>query len=118
MGRRYYGGNSGYIGYSMSVRAFEARREGRFPKTDFKKVYVMSDKVLNILVGMGYVSNDEWHHTSKYGNMTVFYSFCDESCKSCWDEKSDEIKRLARKNNIDEIRKVFDDYEDSSWWES
>ncbi|MBR5898580.1 MAG: hypothetical protein IKZ14_03835 [Muribaculaceae bacterium] len=34
-----FGGNSGYVGYSMSKRAAEAREEGRYPKTDFKKVY-------------------------------------------------------------------------------
>lgn len=31
------GGNSGYVGYSMSKRAVSARNEGAYPKTDFKK---------------------------------------------------------------------------------
>ena len=34
-----FGGNSGYVGYSMSKRALNARNEGSYPKTDFKKEY-------------------------------------------------------------------------------
>ena len=70
-----YGGNSGYIGYSMSKRAAEAREEGRYPKTDFKKVYDMPQVTLDALVEAGVINDKEWHHTSVYGNKTTFYGW-------------------------------------------
>ena len=76
--RQWYGGNSGYVGYSMSRRAAEAREEGRFPKTDFKKEYHVSEHALKALVRTGFIDGSEWHHTSKYGNRTPFYGWTDE----------------------------------------
>ena len=61
---RLVGGNRGYVGYSMSKRAAQAREEGRYPKTDFKKVYNISDKTLKALVLAGIIDDNEWHHTS------------------------------------------------------
>ena len=61
---RLVGGNSGYVGYSMSKRAEQAREEGRYPKTDFKKVYNISDKTLKALVSAGIIDDNEWHHAS------------------------------------------------------
>lgn len=94
----------------MSVRAAKARKEGKFPKTDFKKEYRMSDKVLDVLSRLGFVLDNVWHHTSKYGNRTVFYSFCDEPAKLCWEDKSDEIKKFVSKGDLESVRTVFDDY--------
>ena len=76
--RGFYGGNRGYVGYSMSRRAAEAREEGRFPKTDFKKEYHVSEHALKALVRTGFIDGSEWHHTSKYGNRTPFYGWTDE----------------------------------------
>jgi hypothetical protein len=70
-----YGGNSGYVGYSMSKRAAEAREEGRYPKSDFKKVYDMPQATLEALVNAGVINDKEWHHTSVYGNKTTFYGW-------------------------------------------
>lgn len=70
-----YGGNSGYVGYSMSKRAAEAREEGRYPKNDFKKVYDMPQATLDALVKAGVINDKEWHHTSVYGNKTTFYGW-------------------------------------------
>jgi hypothetical protein len=111
---RSVGGNSGYVGYSMSVRAAEARRDGKFPKTDFKREYGMSDKVLSELVSFGYIDNSEWHHTSKFGNRTTFYSFLDEPYRDCWLEHSDEIKALIRKGDDEAIVALFDNYRDEA----
>ncbi len=86
--RRSFGGNSGYVGYSMSKRAEQAREEGRFPKTDFKKEYAMPEKTLQVLTEAGIISNDEWHHTSKFGNRTTFYGWNSE-------EVSAEVSRLS-----------------------
>lgn len=73
--RSCYGGNSGYVGYSMSVRAAEARADGKYPKTDFCRKYGISPKLLAALVEAGVVDASEWHHTSMYGNRTTFYAW-------------------------------------------
>ena len=70
---RTFGGNRGYVGYSESVRSAEAKEQGRFPKTAFKKEYGISEKRFNDLVRDGTIGVTEWHHTSKFGNRTQFY---------------------------------------------
>lgn len=75
---RFFGGNSGYIGYSESVRSAEAKLRGKFPKTTFKKEYGLSEKKFKELVSRGIVATHEWHHTSKFGNRTDFYEIDDE----------------------------------------
>ena len=76
--RTIYGGNSGYVGYSKSVRAMLAENEGKYPKTTFKKVYGLSEKKFKELEDRGIISVSEWHHTSMYGNRTNYYSIDDE----------------------------------------
>lgn len=105
-----FGGNSGYVGYSMSVRAANARRDGRFPKTDFMKEYGMARKVFDSLLSLGYITGGEWHHTSKFGNKTVFYSFRDEACAGCWEKHGGEITGLLSGGDDDGVRELFDAY--------
>lgn len=71
------GGNSGYIGYSESVRSYSAKLQGKFPKTFFKKEFGLSEKIFNNLLDRQIVKVSEWHHTSKFGNKTDFYSIID-----------------------------------------
>ncbi|MDE2020248.1 MAG: hypothetical protein KGJ13_07935 [Patescibacteria group bacterium] len=66
---RCIGGNSGYVGYSKSVRAVEAEREGRFPKTTFRQVYGLDPSK--------FVTATEWHHSSKFGNRVHYYDPAD-----------------------------------------
>lgn len=66
-GGKIIGGNSGYVGYSMSERAEMAYNEGKLP---YSKLPSWAKKI----VDSGIVDTDEWHHTSKYGNKTKFYS--------------------------------------------
>ena len=77
--RRYFGGNSGYVGYSMSVRAAEAREEGRFPKSDFRKEYGITQNAMEALSSIGVIDGSEWHHTSSYGNKTTFYGWKEDA---------------------------------------
>lgn len=72
------GGNSGYIGYSMSKRALTARNEGAFPKTDFKKEYSVTSLHFSYLEEAGIIYVSEWHHTSKFGNRTDFYRWSED----------------------------------------
>lgn len=48
-----FGGNSGYVGYSMSKRALNARNEGSYPKTDFKKEYSVTASHFDFLEEAG-----------------------------------------------------------------
>lgn len=105
---RLFGGNSGYVGYSMSKRAASAREEGRYPKNDFKKIYGISDKVLDKLIYLGYISNNEWHHTSKFGNKTIFYSWENEAYKIYYESNKNIVVERIRKGEIDELEAEFD----------
>jgi hypothetical protein len=69
-----FGGNSGYIGYSESVRSHTAKQNGEYPKTMFKKEYGISEKKFQELLARNFIEEAGWHHTSKYGNKTVFYT--------------------------------------------
>ncbi len=85
--RSVYGGNSGYVGYSKSVRAVEAESRGLRNKSQMDKSF--ADRVNEILSENGEetrvtvsqikrdvdtIEADEWHHTSMYGNRTNYYS--------------------------------------------
>ena len=65
--RNVFGGNSGYVDYSMSKRASEAYREG-------KLTYSKLPKWAKKMVDAGIVTTNEWHHTSSWGNKTLFYN--------------------------------------------
>ena len=94
--RKPIGGNSGYVGYSMSKRAETAREEGRYPKTDFKKEYGITDKTLDALVELGIVNNSEWHHTSSYGNRTTFYGWAEPWYAEYYADHKAEIDKSVR----------------------
>lgn len=110
MRRRYFGGNSGYIGYSMSVNAMEAKNNGRYPKTQFKKVYSINDEKLSIFVNLDIISDKEWHHTSKYGNKTTFYSWIEEKYLDCYRLNKSLINNLIKAKHFDEIKTLFEDF--------
>lgn len=60
--------NSGYVGYSKSVRASQAEEEGLFPASVISK---------QLKVPIEFIKTnfepDEWHHTSKHYNETNYY---------------------------------------------
>ncbi len=88
MYRRWYGGNSGYVGYSKSKRAVDAEERGLRNASqmngDFAKEVnsIIEERTgqpskLTLKAIKGVLSDiraDEWHHTSKYGNRTNYYS--------------------------------------------
>ena len=81
-----FGGNSGYVGYSKSKRAVDAERRGLRSKSQMDKDF--ADMVNDLISSNGgdpvtltaikkalpNIKRDEWHHTSKYGNKTDYYS--------------------------------------------
>lgn len=109
---RNVGGNSGYVGYSMSVRASNARKDGKYPKTDFKKIYGLTDKTLTTLVDLGIISNNEWHHTSKFGNKTIFYSWEYKSFQLYYEANKPIVIERIKKNELDTLRDEFFNFEE------
>ena len=100
-----YGGNSGYVGHSMSKRAAEAREEGRYPKNDFRKTYEVSPKSFDALVEAGIINDGEWHHTSVYGNKTTFYGWDDIDAQIYAENKAeiDGIVKQTKPMTFDEM---------------
>lgn len=94
--RKPYGGNSGYVGYSISRRGAEAKAEGRYPKTEFRKEYGITEPSLKALVEAGVIDGGEWHHTSSYGNRTAFYGWSDGNGAEAYIRNKGEIDRLSR----------------------
>mgnify|MGYP000953103540 CR=1 FL=1 len=97
--RTVFGSNSGYVGYSMSKRAADAKEEGRYPKTEFRREYHITAKSLDMLTSLGFIDDSEWHHTSMYGNKTHFYGWVE-------DELADDY--LKHKKEIDTLCKGID----------
>lgn len=93
---RTFGGNSGYVGYSMSKRAQSARGEGRFPKTDFMKEYNIPAKTLKTLVDVGIINDNEWHHTSKFGNETTFYGWDNPLYAEFYEANKKEVDKKVK----------------------
>lgn len=85
---RFFGGNSGYVGYSKSKRASAAEESGYRNKSQMdsnfaKEVnFLLKSRVPNhrkillseIKKALDAIEPTEWHHTSKYGNKTNYYS--------------------------------------------
>jgi hypothetical protein len=83
-----FGGNSGYVGYSKSVRAVNAEKSGLRNVSQMDSNF--ADEVNAILsrynadnvtlasiknaIKNGTIKPEEWHHTSMYGNKTNYYS--------------------------------------------
>lgn len=106
--RNYYGGNIGYVGYSMSVRAAEAREDGKYPKTDFCREYKVSPAALSTLVEARLIDDSEWHHTSVYGNRTTFYAWANDWARECG--------MCATKRTVTAaIERYFDETAEEAW---
>lgn len=59
------------FGRGESLRSLEAKSEGKFPKTTFKKEYGITPKQWVQIEAIH--TPTEWHHTGKYANRTYFY---------------------------------------------
>lgn len=84
----YFGNNSGYDGYSMSVRARQAYEDGKKPISQFNKDDLQAfndalhemgidNKIKSVRALKTFIKKHgytgEWHHTSSFGNETDFY---------------------------------------------
>ena len=96
-------GNSGYVGQSKSVRAYEAEDNDRYTATE-------CDKLLGVSSGAtkACLVPSEWHHTGSYYKETDYYDIRlllaikdnNEEVISEYDE--DEIKKA--KENLEELK--------------
>ncbi len=112
---RTFGGNSGYVGYSMSKRAAEAKREGRYPKGEFRREFGVSPKAFDFLVKYDFINDSEWHHTSKFGNKTTFYGWAEPYYADAYAENKAEIDKLCRSDKKkEEILSQIEDLLESS----
>lgn len=115
-GSRIYGGNSGYVGYSKSKRAAAAEERGLRNKSQMDSDF--KNEVNEIIVENGgkpvtlklikaaadRVKADEWHHTSKFGNQTNYYSA--ETIANFF-LKEPEIKN---NNSLTELTQEFENF--------
>lgn len=109
MKRNYkiFGGNIGYDGYSMSVRAREARLDGRFPKGDFRSKYGVTEKSFKALVLLKIIDDNEWHHTGCYGRRTTFYAWNKNEYEQIYSKNKRLVDVMARQCRTDEIEAMF-----------
>lgn len=109
---------SGYIGSSMSVRAAEAYDHGEKPMSHWTKdeiLCVLEDeyeleydfsKIARDTLADFFLTQTSWHHTGKFYNKTVFYSFDEDRASNFtqedyenlleWNEKRKETQRAER----------------------
>ena len=107
MANRCFGGNSGYVGYSMSVRAMQAKSEGRYPAGEFRRNYGVTPKSLEMLVRESFVYDDEYHHTSKFGNKTTFYGWADELSQIIYETNKSRLDSASRKGDMEAFREII-----------
>lgn len=107
---RYFGGNSGYDGYSRSIRALNAMNEGKFPKTLFIQKYGLTPTSFAKLLELDLIYISEWHHTSKFGNKTDYYSWYNDDIKDYYLQHKEAILQKLRKGLLEEVALEFEEY--------
>lgn len=120
--------NSGYVGYSMSVRAKEAYENNEKPKSQWSKDELV-DAVLSFnsnvdekmvkklsvdYLRQNFLEMTSWHHTGKFFNRTDFYSINEDAIEQLTNEditkhldyvKSERAEKLAMKDKIAQKKK-------------
>jgi len=109
-----FGGNCGYVGYSMSKRAAAAYENNERPRTKWTKKELLKSiesiceaeryEVPEVLytfkkeeLASRFLSYAGWHHTSKYGNETDFFGIDEEKVAEFCDPASFYAKKAEEK---------------------
>lgn len=123
-----FGANSGYVGYSMSVRAKEAYENDEKPKSQWNKDDIVDavlslnenidEKLLKKLpldyLRMEFLKRTSWHHTGKFFNRTDFYSIDEDAIEQFTNDKinkelewrkKERIEKMAMKDKITQKKK-------------
>lgn len=111
-------GQSGYLGFSMSLRAREAYDQGEMPWSKWTKMTLLeaiaevfgdsvSEKAKKVpleALKASMLEQSSWHHTGKYANKTYFYQLIDQSAEEAdllidqlIEEKKEEKKKEEKK---------------------
>lgn len=102
--------NSGYSGWSMSVRAAEAYAGGEMPKSKWTKKAIIQavssyceetdraydpqiEKLKKDELFERFIEYTSWHHTSKYCNATDFYGINEEAVCEAFPRLPEEVCR-------------------------
>lgn len=117
--------NSGYSGYSMSVRAAEAYDSGEKPMSKWSKGEILgAAKEINpdIVPALKEIRADvlkrylllrtSWHHTSSYANATDFYSINEDRLRSLTE---DAVKEWNIERPVIENEKYRGDIDYIEW---
>lgn len=97
--------NSGYVGYSMSVRAVQAYEDGDRPKSKWTKKEILSrieyknynftkeaiNKMPVKILKEQLLTRTSWHHTGKFLNKTEFYNIDYDYLDELTNEKIENI---------------------------
>lgn len=111
---KVYGGNSGYVGYSKSKRAVAAEERGLKNASQMNSEFakevntIIEERTGNpskltlkaIKAALPDIKADEWHHTSKFGNKTNYYSaerVASHFAKDPAEEAAERLEREAAK---------------------
>lgn len=119
---RVFGGNSGYVGYSKSKRAVNAEERGLRNKSQIDKEFTkaVNDyliernptqkaiKVSDIKKNIDAINPTEWHHTSKYGNRTNYYSV-EDVANFFLDEIPLTTSQLAKKEKLEQKKQKLNE---------
>ncbi len=111
--RRYFGGNSGYVGYSKSKRAVDAEERGLRSKSQMDRFFAEEVNELikkespdaptvtlkQIKDSLSEIRADEWHHTSMYGNRTNYYSA--ETIAAFFTPQSESAEEKALRDKLE-----------------
>lgn len=112
---------AGYRGYSMSNNAVSAYDDGEKPISKWTKVEILDaiskirgdldfSKLTVAELKRKFLYNSSWHHTSKYYNVTEFYSIDEDEVKECTQDDIEEIissrpKKVKRDKAVIEVEK-------------
>ena len=120
--------NSGYNmredGTYASVNAIDAEKGGTFTAGVFKRKYGVSAKDFDVLIKLGFINQNEWHHTGKSFRQADFYSWVDServngdvSYNEEGNWESEEGNSLAGNyiENKKEISKLIKQLEEREW---
>ncbi len=73
--------NTGYTtredGTAISIRGAYAEENGKFSEGRFRSFYHVAKRDFNILLSLGLIRSEEWHHTGARFNRSDFYEWSD-----------------------------------------
>lgn len=105
--------NSGYCGFSMSIRAVQAYEYGAKPRSKWTKADIIAEAIIDSdwteadlkkypveVLRMAFLKYDSWHHTSSCFNSTDFYTVDSSTSKEVLESIATEYNKPAKAAEI------------------